>query len=268
MNQKNYPLLLLVLLNLPAYLTSQSLDTTLTIHSEILSEERSIRIGLPYGYFESADDYSVLYIMDAEYRYDFCRAAQQYLGISTRIPNSIMIGISNLSRETRNRDLLPSNFGGKDSLFRKFIELELIPFIEKNYRCKRERLLAGHSHGGIFAVNTLLQQPNLFDKYLATDPSFQIINSNLPDTWPADLSQKSLYICSSDGSYGYNEEIASDMYTNNVIFQNHRVQHAASGLRFHAEHIPDDHGNSFMTAFHRGLRWVNNWPISKATLKQ
>ena len=256
MNQKNYPLFLLVLLNLPAYLTSQSLDTTLTIHSKVLSEERSIRIGLPYGYFESADDYSVLYIMDAEYRYDFCRATQQYLAISTRIPNSIMIGIQNLSRETRNRDLLPTNFGGKDSLFRKFIELELIPFIEENYRCKGERLLAGHSHGGVFAVNTLLQQPDLFNKYVATDPSFQIINSNLPDTWPADLSQKSLYICSSDGSYGYNEEIASDMYTNNVIFQNHRMQNAASGLRFHAEHIPDDHGNSFMTAFHRGLRWV------------
>ncbi|NRB47808.1 MAG: alpha/beta hydrolase [Saprospiraceae bacterium] len=249
-------------------MTSQSLDTTLTIHSEILSEERSIRIGLPYGYFESEDDYSVLYIMDAEYRYDFCRAAQQYLGISTRIPNTIMVGIRNLSRETRNRDLLPSNFGGKDSLFRKFIESELIPFVEKNYRCKSERTLAGHSHGGVFAVNTLLHQPDLFDKYLATDPSFQVINANLPDPWPTDLSQKSLYICSSDGSYGYNEEIASDMYTNNVIFQNHQVQNTSSGLRFYTEHIPDDHGNSFMTAFHRGLRWVHHWPISKDTLKQ
>lgn len=268
MNYQNLLFLLLTVVNLPSSVSSQSLDTTITIRSEILSEERSIRIGLPHGYFESEEDFSVLFVLDAEYRYDFCRAAQQYLGISTRIPSSILVGISNISRDTRNRDLLPSHFGGQDSLFRKFIQFELIPYIESQYRCTKERGIAGHSHGGVFAVNTLLHQPDLFDKYVATDPSFQVINSNLPDPWPADLSEKSLYICSSDGSFGYNEEIASDMYTNNVIFQNHRTQNASSGLRFHAEHIPDDHGNSFMTAFHRGLRWVHNWPISKATLKQ
>lgn len=268
MNYQKLPLLLLALLCLQNLLIGQSLDTTISLHSTILSEDRTIKIGLPYGYFEAEEDFSVLYILDAEYRYDYCRSAQQYLAISTRIPNSILVGISNISRETRNRDLLPSHFGGQDSLFRKFIQLELIPYIESQYRCTKERVIAGHSHGGVFAVNTLLHQPGLFDKYVATDPSFQVINSNLPDPWPNDLSEKSLYICSSDGSYGYNEEIASDMYTNNVIFQNHRMQNASSGLRFHAEHIPDDHGNSFMTAFHRGLRWVHNWPISKATLKQ
>lgn len=265
---KNTTLLFLILAFsvLSSHAICQSLDTTISFYSNFLSENRTIKIGVPHNYFESKDTFSTLYILDAEYRYDFCRSTQQYLGISTRIPNTIIVGIPNLSPITRNRDLLPSNFGGVDSLFRKFIELEVIPLVEDSYRCNSERILAGHSHAGVFVVNTLIQNSTIFNKYIATDPSFQIINSNLPESLP-NLSDKSLYITSSDGLYGFNQEVSSDMFTNNVIFQNYRVQNSDSGLKFYAEHIQDDHGNSFMTAFHRGLRWVHNWPISESTLK-
>lgn len=261
--------LLLCLLGHSNNMQGQSLDTLISINSSILGEERRIQIGLPLGYFESDDAFSTLYIMDAEYRYDVCRSIQQYLGISTRIPPTILVGIQNLSRETRNRDMLPPNFGGTDSLFRKFIELEVIPYLEEHYRCRSERIIAGHSHGGVFAVNTLIHQPALFDKYIGTDPAFQIINANLPDSLATDaFAGKSLYINSSDGLYGFGADISTDMFTNNVIFQNFRMQNEDAGLRFFAEHIEDDHGNSFMTGFHRGLRWIQEWPISKATVRK
>ena len=38
----------------------------------------------------------------------------QFFEISTSIPGTIMIGIENSSKKNRNRDLLPSNFGGSD----------------------------------------------------------------------------------------------------------------------------------------------------------
>ncbi|MEN0048094.1 MAG: alpha/beta hydrolase-fold protein [Bacteroidota bacterium] len=246
----------------------QSLDTIVYLQSEILSESRSIQIGLPSNYYETKDSFSTLYTLDAEYRYDICRSSQNYLEISTRIPNTIIIGISNLSRATRNRDLLPKNYGGRDSLFQLFIEKELIPYINNKFRCNSDRIMYGHSHGGVFTISTLFNNPDLFEKYIATDPSFQIINSNIPDTLSDNLLGKKLYLTSSDGFYGFNKEISSDMLTNNMIFQNYLIQNSQSGLIYFAEHISDDHGNSFITAFHRGLRWVFSWPISETTLKK
>ena len=246
----------------------QSLDTTIVIQSKILNEQRTVRIGLPSEYYSSDSDYASVYVLDAEYRFDICRSMHRYFEIATRMPKSIMIGIANLSKETRNRDMLPPNFGGTDSLFRLFITEELIPYVEKHYRVNEERAIAGHSHGGVFTVNTLIHHPHIFSKYVATDPSFQIINSNLPDSLSGDLSNKSMYICSSDGLYGFGIEISSDMLTNNMIFQNYRVQNRNTGLRFYAEHVQDDHGHSFLTGFHRGMRWAFDWPISKETLKK
>lgn len=246
---------------------AQSLDTTLIFHSDILSEDRVIKIGLPSAYFETNDSFSSIYVLDAEYKYDVCRSSQQYLEISTRIPNSVLIGIANLSRDSRNRDLLPSTFDGIDSLFREFIDKELIPFIESTYRANSKRTISGHSHGGVFALSTLLTEPRLFDSYIAIDASFQIVNSMLPDSLTSIHVGKSLYFTSSDGFYGFNEEISSDMITNNVIFNNYLVKQDVHGFKYYREHIPDDHGNSFITGFHRGLRWVNNWPISIETLE-
>jgi tetratricopeptide (TPR) repeat protein len=76
----------------------------------------------------------------------------------------------------RNRDLLPTkmahvrNSGGGDN-FLKFIETELIPFVDNNYRTHPYRVLVGHSFGGLFAVYTLLTKPKLFDAYIAISPS-------------------------------------------------------------------------------------------------
>jgi|GEM_PF-3788774 len=265
---KKIELLAILLFLLSAFSSfSQSSDTTVYLQSEVLGEKRSITIGLPRNYQTSDQAYACLYVLDAEYKYDISRSIHQFFEISTQLPNTIIIGISNSSKESRNRDLLPSNFQGKDSLFRDFVQNEVIPYVEGAYRCNSDRIIFGHSHGGVFAVNTLLQKPALFNKYIAADASFQIINSNLPDSLSIDLTGKSLYICSSDGLYGFGEEISSDMRTNNMIFQNYRLQNKHTGLRFYAEHIADDHSHTLITGFSRGFRWIMGWPISNETLK-
>lgn len=256
---------LILLLALPCY--SQSIDTTIYIDSQILGEMRSVTIGLPKDYNESNQIYGSVYVLDAEYKYDIHRSIHKFFEISTQLPSTIMVGISNSSKENRIRDLLPSNFQGSDSQFRDFVQKEVIPYVESRYRVNEDRTIFGHSHGGVFTVNTLIQKPELFNKYIAVDASFQIINSNLPDSLTLELSSKSLYICSTDGLYGFGEEISSDMLTNNMIFQNYRTQNRHTGLRFYSEHIQDDHAHSLITGFHRGYRWVMGWPISKETLR-
>ncbi len=258
-------LLFILSLKLPVF--SQSLDTTIFIQSKVLGERREITIGLPGDYFNSETEYESVYVLDAEYKYDICRSIHRYFEISTRMSKSVIVGISNSSQQNRIRDLLPPNFQGNDSLFRDFLEKELIPLVEKNYRLNNSRMIFGHSHGGVFVVNTLINKPEIFDMYVAADASFQIINSNLPDSLTTELTGKSLYICSTDGLYGFGEEISSDMLTNNMIFQNYYVQNRQTGLRFYAEHIQDDHSHSLITAFHRGYRWAFGWPISEETVE-
>ena len=53
-----------------------------------------------------------------------------------------------------------------------FIEKELIPFVESNYRANDYRILEGHSLGGLFAASAFMDNPDLFDGYIVMSPSF------------------------------------------------------------------------------------------------
>jgi uncharacterized protein len=50
---------------------------------------------------------------------------------------------------------------------------ELIPQVETNYRTAPFRILAGHSLGGLFTVDTFLHRPSIFQAYLAMDPNLE-----------------------------------------------------------------------------------------------
>jgi predicted alpha/beta superfamily hydrolase len=55
--------------------------------------------------------------------------------------------------------------------FLQILEKEIIPYIETNYKTNKDRSLAGHSLGGLFALYTLFHEPALFQKYLISSPS-------------------------------------------------------------------------------------------------
>jgi predicted alpha/beta superfamily hydrolase len=55
--------------------------------------------------------------------------------------------------------------------FRKFIAEQVIPSIEDQYRTNSQRIIIGESLAGLFIVETLLRQPQLFTDYIAVSPS-------------------------------------------------------------------------------------------------
>jgi hypothetical protein len=63
--------------------------------------------------------------------------------------------------------MLPVNQPDK---FLDFIDKELIPTIENDYKVKK-RILFGHSFAGGFVINSMIQSPGLFDQYIASSPS-------------------------------------------------------------------------------------------------
>ncbi len=111
-----------------------------------------------------------------------------HLKNNDRIPNMMVVAIPNTTDRTR--DLTPaievdteaaeqfSTGGGADNML-AFLKNELIPHIDKTYNTGPYKILHGHSFGGIFVVNALLSEPDLFDAYLSISPSMWWDKQNL-----------------------------------------------------------------------------------------
>lgn len=153
---------------------------TFTINSEILGEQQKAFVYLPKDYEKNKKQYPVIYVLDADYNFSFTADAVKTLSSWTnRIPESIVIGISTNKRE---RDLTPKpdktwqppqpipSAGGADK-FLEYLEKELLPYIEKNYRTQPLRTIIGHSLGGLFALHSFTARPNLFRFYILLDSS-------------------------------------------------------------------------------------------------
>ncbi len=232
----------------------------ITIESEIMGEERKLYISLPHNYESIEDELPVVYVLDAEYRFNIAQSIQSYFGITTRIPPAILVGIANPSRDTRNRDLLPESYGGEADQFIEFIEFEAFPFVEENFKVSDQRFIIGHSHGGVFAVHTLLNRSDLFDGYAAIDPSLKFIYGKNDTLLTNEYSGKKLYLTSSDVAYGYMEDIKADIQNDFNSFVSLLDQHQPlNKLSYKIDHIADDHGNSYIQGFSRAYRFLFNW---------
>ncbi|UCE67564.1 MAG: hypothetical protein JSU85_06005 [Candidatus Zixiibacteriota bacterium] len=146
---------------------------TTNIHSDILGEDRTLYIYTPAGYNSNEDRYPVLYMLDGADHFVHVSGIIHYLSSVGRIPQMIMVAIPN-TRRTRDltpthNDEFPTSGGGEK--FLNFLDKELIPYIDQNYRTHPYRIIAGHSLAGTFVVYTLLTNPDLFGGYISTSPS-------------------------------------------------------------------------------------------------
>lgn len=156
-----------------------------TIFSKTLEENRKVWIYLP----ESAKTdknkrYPIAYLLDGDENFHSFTGIIHQLSISNEnkiVPEMIVVAILNTDRT---RDLTPNkvvpNEAGQQGYFKSsgggenfisFIEKELIPFIDRKYPTAPNRTLIGHSLGGLLAIHTLIYHPNIFNNYVAIDPS-------------------------------------------------------------------------------------------------
>lgn len=145
-----------------------------TITSNVLGEERPIIISLPKGYEDSKSNYPVLYLTDGLQNIWHTIGSMEVLTRTGSVPPMIIVGIESTNRS---RDFSPtfnenSAGSGGGSKFLGFIEEELMPYVDSNYRTHPFRVLEGHSLGGLFTASVLMDKPELFDGYIIMSPSF------------------------------------------------------------------------------------------------
>jgi len=161
------------------------------IKSDQLNEKRILNIYLPSDYEkDSAAKYPVIYLLDGSADEDFIHVAGlvQFNNFPwiNRVPKSIVVGIANVDRKrdftfstTVEEQKTQAPTTGHSDKFIAFIEKELQPFVEKNYRASDSKMLIGQSLGGLLAAEILLKKPTLFDKYVIISPSLWWNNGSL-----------------------------------------------------------------------------------------
>jgi predicted alpha/beta superfamily hydrolase len=148
------------------------LGKMIKFQSDVLNEEREIMVYLPTGYHQTQTNYPVLYLLDGRTHFQHASSTVQFLSRNGRMPQMIVVAIVNVDRR---RDFTPTNVenaptsGGADR-FITFMNKELFPMIEKNYRTVPYRLLEGHSLGGMFSIHVLFEHPEMFQAHFAMSP--------------------------------------------------------------------------------------------------
>jgi predicted alpha/beta superfamily hydrolase len=142
---------------------------------------------------------------------------------------------------------------GGSLAFRQFIRNELMPEIRERYRTTSETAIVGESLAGLFVVDTFLLEPDLFDTYIAIDPSLWWNNEGLVNDAAEKLRarpklEKSLYFASSD-------EKAIAAITQR--FAKILTTDAPPTIRWHYERLPDEkHSTIYHPAALKAFRVV------------
>jgi predicted alpha/beta superfamily hydrolase len=236
---------------------------TFTIDSKIMAETRRLNVYLPPGYGEAPQArFPVLYMPDGGLAEDFLHVAglvQVLVGNRTMRP-FILVGIENTQRRrdmtgpTRNADdkKIAPRVGGSEA-FRSFIRRELMPQVQARYRTTKETAIVGESLAGLFVVETFLLEPDLFDTYIALDPSLWWNNQKLIADSAVRLQtqkklEKTLYFASS----GEKEVVELTQRFADTLTRN-----APSSLHWQYAKMPDEkHSTIFHPAALKAFRAV------------
>ena len=226
------------------------------LQSARLGAERSYLVALPKGYGEGSARFPVLVVLDANDRAQLDAAAANAAFLASRgaIPPLIVVGV--LNEGNRTRDLTPpaaNGSGGGSATFAAFIADELLPDVRTRYRTHPLTVLAGHSFGGLFALDVAATRPGLFRGIIAMSPSLWWSDSTYVATYADSLGRgrAPLRLFASSGEL----EVAIDRSTRRFAQRLDSLR--APGVEFEHRGYPGlTHGLTPLPSLVDGLRFV------------
>jgi predicted alpha/beta superfamily hydrolase len=266
------------------YLSKVAINDSL--FSETFNEHKKFWVQLPENYNpKSEEKYPVVFILDGSVQLNTLETVyNNYWG--HYLPHMILVGISNQTNRTR--DLTTSqikmrrgaafdqNTGGAKK-FTEYIEKELIPHIDINYKTTNYRTLIGHSYGGLFTINMLVNHSENFKNYIAIDPSLDWDNQKLLKQAKEKLTTesfegKSLFVSmAAEQLHMMDESVTIDNLMENTSeftlfarsimeFSQFAETNKKSGLNFSWKIYPEDlHGTVPLPSMRDGLVFLFKW---------
>jgi predicted alpha/beta superfamily hydrolase len=245
-------------------------NEVITIPSKVLNQERQIYIHVPKKDSANPDKtFPVLYLLDGENHFHILSAYIDYLSHYEIIPPIMVVGI--ISKDRR-KDLTPTKstidyFGTADSTYNtsggnehffQFLQVELIPYIESNYKVEPYKIFAGHSFGGITTINCMFTHPDMFNAWIAISPSLwwdnkyilKLVENKL--TKSVYLNKKLFYSVGNEGIKDPNS-----FHTDVLKFDSLIVKKAPKGLVYKYKSYPEEsHMSEPIVAYYDALRFI------------
>jgi len=246
------------------------------VTSKVLGEDRKVYIYVPpVDSANLAKRYPVLYLMDGESHFSMIAELCRYLSRwdVNVIPEMIIVGIPNTNRT---RDLTPTHsiidyYGkpdtsstswlkpsGGNAKFLQFIKEELVPYVDLHYKTEPFKIFAGHSFGGITAIDCLLNNPDMFSAFVAISPSFWWDRGYLLKLADEKLKKGSTLnkiLFYSDASEGVADK--SSFHTNLLKFDSLIFKRQLTGLNYKYVYYPDEiHMTEPVKAYYDALRFI------------
>ncbi|MCX5752719.1 MAG: alpha/beta hydrolase-fold protein [Candidatus Krumholzibacteria bacterium] len=240
------------------------LGKSIPLDSKILKRSVNVFVYVPPGYNQSAARYPVLYDLNSFFCFTYDCGTVELLARTMDIPNMIVVGVPQLGY-----GYVPTPFEERTDtladadLSIQFLREELMPLVEKSYRTGPLKILYGHSVGGLFAMYTMFNYPDMFAGYLAGSPWFQ---SN-DQYWlkniekfakTRDLKGKYLYTTVGRGE----AQITLDTYTG---LEKWMLEAQLPGLSWKSAWVEGDHGSMSGRTIYDGLLFIfDGWKIPNA----
>ena len=161
-----------------------------------LGETRRLKIQLPRDYESNTEkSYPIVIVLDANYLFEPVAGNVDYFGYWEDMPEALVVGI--MQGESRYDDCFydDTNFMPADrgADFFEFIGMELVPFIDANFRTAKFIIAVGHDLTASYINYYLFKDPPLFNGYIALSPDLApMMDDRLPKRIP-NIPQKLFY---------------------------------------------------------------------------
>lgn len=243
----------------------------IVIHSKILNEDRRLFIYDPDHVGGNVlPAYPVLYLLEENDMPMVAGIVKYMSSYNEQLPAMLVVGIEGGGQ--RIRDLTPThslydNMGKSDpdpnswlqpsgggDTFLRFVREEVMPFVESRYRTAPFRILAGHSVGGLSAIEALSEHPDMFDAYLAVSPSLwwdkgAYLRAALRHLPPSGPAKKFLFVANAPETGPFHTYIKQ-------LFGTLGARKVPSFEWAHAFYRQETHGSIAAKAYYDGLRFL------------
>lgn len=247
----------------------------ITLDSKVLEESREIQVLLPEGYSaEPESSYPVIYLLDGDYNFHGISGMLDLLANKGQlIPKVILVSIGDKGTETYRQYMTPNDSAsplkkknGAATEFLAFLNQEVQPYIKQHYRAADHGILMGHSIGGLFVLNSVLNAPDSFRSYVAVSPSVWVSDNAIV----AQAKEKLKKIDLNGKSISLYLSLADEMQMGQYDFINELDLFPSKSINWSFTHYPSENHNSVgLIALRDSLKQIfKGWYLPEKILER
>lgn len=225
--KKAYAFVLLVLISTLSIKAQVKYEN---FQSSKLGGERQIKIQLPRGYNSNEEKaYPIFIVLDGDYLFEAVAGNVDYYSYWEDMPEAIVVGVNQV--DTRYDDCLYSEQNSlpveTGAAFFEFIGMELLPYIETNYRTVNFKVAVGHGNTANFINYYLLKSRPLFQGYIVVSPE---LAPNMLEYLPESLSKMEskifYYLANSTADSKSLKEMSEALHTDISALENDNLSYS------------------------------------------